>query len=860
MESDPSSMLSDLFGCARHSSGDSEAGTAEQRLEGSTRSGCRTADLEVTGVNFSGRAQRRLARQAARARIPLVSRALVVDDLVDVEAISNEVLEADSEAARVSLPVSSDEEDELAVTAANVVAPPALRFPLSRVSRRDPRASRIRRPRVVEATEIYRAEGRAAHNQGSSASSSSAAPGPSFQGDGEDSTDTIPPILERQMGEEDSPGGSTPELPRSPPDSEFLEDVTTEHGRPLPPWFRVPARFVVPDTPLSAQAPSGFAGAGGTASMYIEPVRGGMEPRVCKVCHEEFAQGNLRLGYTPSGMTAENRPFSPVWIHAMMCARRARLHVSEEEQVGFSPTVSLADQRQVMEELSYLRPALARFGDLTFPPQQLCIRPWRYLPSLLQHWPLQRIRQRPSERPSEPPPTGWRLSDQQASSSDRGIPGGSQRGHSHLSETVSALPSARSDEWTEEVTDIGGMSEPDEEEDIEADPPQVVWPSEAPSRHVQQLLGQMLSSPFNAHRMLPSRSAHLFPPPPPPRYLGFSPMPPRLPPLQLTPSSMLDSRFLPSLPEEPTSSHATEVQSMLDEVPVFKLEKASTEPCVVCRDVMKPGELCRRLPCLHMFHQDCIDSWLAVKPSCPLDNLKLADMLMQQRSIEGVRAEGSPERRVSASRSRSRDRRRRQQSPPWARPQRWRRRVPSPPARERILSRASAPVASQDTEATPGPPPGAADPGSQVADLQAEILRHLSSVDESSRDGTALIGGGSSSSSSSSGSGPSGPASSWDQASQHRGSFGGPQTPQTLPLTPQTWSWALPAPRWVPPSMPCGPGWQVPLTPAFWPVQPLPQRRPSPYVPQTPNFNPRAFPQRCPVMPQAMSNLAGSWL
>ena len=37
-------------------------------------------ELEVVDVNLSGRAQRRLARHARRARIPLVSRALVVED------------------------------------------------------------------------------------------------------------------------------------------------------------------------------------------------------------------------------------------------------------------------------------------------------------------------------------------------------------------------------------------------------------------------------------------------------------------------------------------------------------------------------------------------------------------------------------------------------------------------------------------------------------------------------------------------------------------------------------------------------------------------------------------------------------
>ena len=32
--------------------------------------------------------------------------------------------------------------------------------------------------------------------------------------------------------------------------------------------------------------------------------------------------------------------------------------------------------------------------------------------------------------------------------------------------------------------------------------------------------------------------------------------------------------------------------------------------CSVCLCDLEQGDSCRRLPCLHMFHKDCIDDWL----------------------------------------------------------------------------------------------------------------------------------------------------------------------------------------------------------------------------------------------------------
>lgn len=43
------------------------------------------------------------------------------------------------------------------------------------------------------------------------------------------------------------------------------------------------------------------------------------------------------------------------------------------------------------------------------------------------------------------------------------------------------------------------------------------------------------------------------------------------------------------------------------------LQRCKQEPCVVCREDIQVGQMCRRLPCLHLFHRECIDQWIAVK-------------------------------------------------------------------------------------------------------------------------------------------------------------------------------------------------------------------------------------------------------
>jgi len=83
------------------------------------------------------------------------------------------------------------------------------------------------------------------------------------------------------------------------------------------------------------------------------------------------------------------------------------------------------------------------------------------------------------------------------------------------------------------------------------------------------------------------------------------------------------------------------LESVLESLPVEVLTTAGREPCQICLGDMLPGERARRLPCLHIFHEACVDRWLLRKGKCPLDNVELKTMLEWQRSVENQEEEAA---------------------------------------------------------------------------------------------------------------------------------------------------------------------------------------------------------------------------
>lgn len=333
----------------------------------------------------------------------------------------------------------------------------------------------------------------------------------------------------------------TLEVPLPLDDAEPVDAIG--QGAPSGSLRTLPSWFAEPHIPRAV---------GVFASFYIEPARPGMEPRCCRTCHRAFIVGQLRAGYTPCGATSSGSQIPPVWIHAFDCLRQTNLAMGQiSDQVGFSPTVSVANRQRILEELR----SLPRVGDQVpsshreasanqTPP--LCIRPWRYVPALLQRWTMVPVSDRNRRRlpVPVPSPTPAALSARAALRA---------RTQANASRQQWAAPAPSSDSSSR---------------DLEA-------------QQVQEVLEHLLFAGQRQREII----------------------------------------------------RASATSGILNSMPVQVVKARMREPCAICKDAIHVGETARRLPCLHLFHQCCIDRWFQVKTTCPLCNLSVEDMVSAQQSF-----------------------------------------------------------------------------------------------------------------------------------------------------------------------------------------------------------------------------------
>ncbi|XP_028812131.1 E3 ubiquitin-protein ligase Arkadia isoform X2 [Denticeps clupeoides] len=59
-------------------------------------------------------------------------------------------------------------------------------------------------------------------------------------------------------------------------------------------------------------------------------------------------------------------------------------------------------------------------------------------------------------------------------------------------------------------------------------------------------------------------------------------------------------------------------------------EEDTEEKCTICLSILEEGEDVRRLPCMHLFHQLCVDQWLLTNKKCPICRVDIEAQLSAQ--------------------------------------------------------------------------------------------------------------------------------------------------------------------------------------------------------------------------------------
>jgi E3 ubiquitin-protein ligase RNF115/126 len=76
-------------------------------------------------------------------------------------------------------------------------------------------------------------------------------------------------------------------------------------------------------------------------------------------------------------------------------------------------------------------------------------------------------------------------------------------------------------------------------------------------------------------------------------------------------------RFLEWADSRPDAVSEDQIESV---APTQKLQSSpgtQLEKCAVCREELVAKQPVRQLPCRHVFHAPCVDSWLKIKTNCP---------------------------------------------------------------------------------------------------------------------------------------------------------------------------------------------------------------------------------------------------
>jgi len=81
----------------------------------------------------------------------------------------------------------------------------------------------------------------------------------------------------------------------------------------------------------------------------------------------------------------------------------------------------------------------------------------------------------------------------------------------------------------------------------------------------------------------------------------------------------LDYYALSALDDDLPNNKGIDSETM-SSIPILSYD-GPREKCAICLEYLEKQEEVRMLPCAHFYHKDCIDHWLPLNGSCPVDKL-----------------------------------------------------------------------------------------------------------------------------------------------------------------------------------------------------------------------------------------------
>ena len=91
--------------------------------------------------------------------------------------------------------------------------------------------------------------------------------------------------------------------------------------------------------------------------------------------------------------------------------------------------------------------------------------------------------------------------------------------------------------------------------------------------------------------------------------------------------------------DEEKEKRKKEIEQILNLIPNSKIiennkSNENKEKCMICLSHFKKGDKESTLPCLHMFHSNCIKKWMFEKSSCPIckHEVSLFSLLLNNES------------------------------------------------------------------------------------------------------------------------------------------------------------------------------------------------------------------------------------